>query len=447
MRNDFKYDLFISYFHEDEKKVKGIYDKLTRYGMRVFWAKRELPLGKSFPVELENALLSSQHFMLFFSEGASKSEWVRQESDTFLSKCHMKNRDYRRMYVLLDRECDPKHIPVFLQDINRPSNLDKLIADLLRVALGDEQEEIRLLKEQLEQQTRKLEEAQGYYRHRRFWSPLAANRDVHIFTCARDVAYNPNSSRGYGGRTNIDIWDYRAVLDISHFFASNYPNTKVTIEDPVHKLNGRDLEEIARLEQHRRQMKNLLADKDCIIVGSPDVSDFAELVLAQIHKITWYNEERIKRKGFVIIKEQKNTKSSFYWQKIDHEQEGVAEILPSGHYKYYPHVLASEDGKPGKMHGILVVANNPFCSEGVRRKVIILSGFSGVATNAIAKILTDDNCLGEFFRLDDACANTERDSEALIGVEYVINRNFADWDTRQVKDYSDTITFENFVEI
>ena len=134
MRNDFKYDLFISYFHEDEKKVKSIYDKLTKYGMRVFWAKRELPLGKPFPVELENALLNSQHFMLFFSEGASKSEWVRQESDTFLSKCHMKNREYRRMYVLLDRECDPTHVPIFLQNINRFSyfnSLSKLIFKIL----------------------------------------------------------------------------------------------------------------------------------------------------------------------------------------------------------------------------------------------------------------------------------------------------------------------------
>lgn len=447
MRSDFKYDLFISYFHEDERKVKLIFEKMDRFGLRVFWAKRELPAGKAYPAELEFALLNSQHFMLFFSEGTTKSQWVRQEIDAFMSQCHLKDKDHRRMYILLDNTCDPGLLPAFLQQIHRPETLDKLIAELLRIALGDGQDEIRLLKDQLEQQTRKLEVAQNYYRHRRFWSPIAANRDLHIFTCARDVAYDPTSSRGYGGRTNIDIWDYRAVLDISHFFASNYPNSKVTIEDPVHKLHGRDLEEPTRLEQHRRQMKNLLADKDCIIVGSPDVSDFAELVLAQIHKISWYNEERIKKKGFVIIKEQKNTRSSFYWQKTDNEQEGVAEIFPSGHYEYYPHVLASEDGNPGRMYGILVVANNPFCSEGLRRRIIILSGFSGLATNAIAKILTDDNCLGEFFRLDDACANTGRDFEALIRVEYVIGRNFTDWDTRQIKDYSDTITFEKLVEV
>jgi len=447
MRSDFKYDVFISYFHEDEKKVKPIFDKLTKYSMRVFWAKRELPTGKSFPAELENALLGSQHFMLYCSEGAIKSEWVRQESDTFLSKCNMKDKDHRRMYILMDPSCNPDHLPVFLQSIHRPSNLDKLAADLLKVAIGEGQEEIRLLKNQLEQQTRKVEEAQSYYRHRRFWGPISANRDVHIFTCARDVAYDPNSSRGYGGRTNIDIWDYRAVLDISHFFASNYPNAKVTIEDPVHKLHGRDIEESARLDQHKRHMKNLLADKDCIIVGSPDVSDFAELVLAQIHKISWYNEERNKGKGFVIIKEQKNTKSSFYWEKMDNEEEGVAEIQPTGRYEYFPHILATEDGKPGKMYGILVVANNPFCSEGLHRKIIILSGFSGVATNAVAKILTDDNCLGEFFRLDDACANIGEDFEVLVGVEYVIDRNFTYWDTRQVKDLSDTITFEKIVEI
>jgi hypothetical protein len=194
-------------------------------------------------------------------------------------------------------------------------------------------------------------------------------------------------------------------------------------------------------------MKGLLENKDCIIIGSPDVSDFAEIVLAQIHKIAFYAEERIKRKGFVVIKEQKYTKSSFYWKKIEDEKEGVAEIQSPGHNTLYPHILPTEDGDPGSMYGILVVANNPFCTEGLQRKIIILSGFSGVATNAISKILTDELCLTEFFRLDNACASVNRNAEILVRVEYVVERDFTSRDTRQIRDFSDTINFVKLVEI
>lgn len=42
--------------------------------------------------------------------------------------------------------------------------------------------------------------------------------------------------------------------------------------------------------------RDLLMDKDCIIVGSPDVSDFAEIVLARVHQIPPYGtNERSRR--------------------------------------------------------------------------------------------------------------------------------------------------------
>jgi hypothetical protein len=99
------------------------------------------------------------------------------------------------------------------------------------------------------------------------------------------------------------------------------------------------------------------------------------------------------------------------------------------------------------MYGILVVANNPFCKPELRRKIIILSGFSGVATNAIAKILTDEIYLDEFFKLDNAYANIDKDIEALIGVEYTIDKLFSNRDTRQIVNSEKAITFERLVEI
>lgn len=177
-------------------------------------------------------------------------------------------------------------------------------------------------------------------------------------------------------------------------------------------------------------------------MGPPDVSGFAEIALAHIEAIAPYTKERLKKKGFAIIyKEKKYTTSSFYWQK--EEEEGVAQILQRGKYEYFPHRLADEDGNSGKMYGILVVANNPFCRDSLKRRIAILSGFSGVATNGIAKIITDDNCLSEFFKLDNEYTNLSQDIEVLIGVEYDIDSGFTNRDTRRIKK----ITFEKLVKI
>jgi hypothetical protein len=103
-----------------------------------------------------------------------------------------------------------------------------------------------------------------------------------------------------------------------------------------------------------------------------------------------------------------------------------------------------EDGSNGKMYGILIVAKNPFCKDGQQRRIIILSGFSGVATNAIAMLLTDERTyLKEFFRLDEKYVNLDRDIEALVGVEYCVDTDSDIRDTRQIK----SITFEELVEI
>jgi hypothetical protein len=96
------------------------------------------------------------------------------------------------------------------------------------------------------------------------------------------VRWPTNSLRLGTGKIST-LWDYRAVLDITHFFALNFSETKITIEDSVSKLHGEDLETVARLAVRVARMSSMLEDKDCIIVGSPDVSDFAEIVLAR-HK-------------------------------------------------------------------------------------------------------------------------------------------------------------------
>jgi TIR domain len=458
MRNDYEYDVFISYSREDEEDARLIYNQMSEVNLRVFWAEKKLPVGMDFPSELEKATLNSQHFVLYYTAAAAKSEWVKREWELFYTQCYMKDPKHRMMFVLVADSCSDALIPPLLRNLQHTKSIHRLVTDVTKTILDSMAEELKqataqqnvkisLLESQLEQERRKVEEAQAYYRHNRFWGPVTRNRDVHIFTCARDVPHASGSTRGYGGRTNIDMWDYRAVLDITEFFAANYPNTKVKIEDPMSKLHDKDLEQAVPLAYRFSHITSLLDNKDCIIIGSPDVSDFAELTLAAIHHISPYTEGRLKRKGFVLIKERKYTKSSFYWEKEGDEEEGVARIVSPDDYRYFKNKPATKDETEGKMYGILVVANNPFCKEGVRRKIIILSGFSGVATNAIAKLLTDEGCLNEFFKLDNEYTDIERDVEALVGVEYAVEGSFDNRDTRRIKDSVNAITFEELVEI
>jgi hypothetical protein len=454
MSHHFLHDVFISFAHGDTSKVRTIYAKLTSFGLRVFWSDRTLEPGKPFPGELEKALMGSQHFVLYFSENSAKSEWVGKEWNTFLQNCHFKDKENRRMYVLVEKSCPQELVPLLLRDIQRPESIDHIITELIKFTMEnlkrdlsgttkEKEEDVSSLQTQLEQEKRKVQEARDYYQYHRFWRPIADHGAVHVFTCGRDVQHDSNNPRGYGGRTNIDVWDYRAVLDITHFFASRYPNTKISIEDPTSKLHGQDFSNAGHLADQIAQMRSKLGDRDCIIVGSPDVSDFAEIVLAHIHHIDPYTEKRDKQKGFVIIKDKKYTTSSFYWEKKEEEEEGVAQIIGENQRKYFPNKPPLENGDPGKMYGILIAANNPFDQRDIQRKIIILSGFSGIATNAIAKIVTDESYLQEFYKLDHEYVHLGRNIEALIGVEYTINKDFKNRDTRQIKK----ITFENLVEI
>lgn len=441
MRSDYQYDVFISFAHEDEEKVRPIYDKIRQFGLRPFWSK-DLPQGKEFPSELEKALKDSQHFVLNCSEKAAKSNWVCREWQMFLDLYHLRDPENRRMYVLLDAGCVPNLIPDLLKHLQRPNSPDELLAALVGVL---ERDYDRTMVE-LELVKRKVTEAQEYYRYNRFWGPIVKNREVNIFTCGRVITHDPKGGRGYGGRTNIDLWDFRAVLNITDFFGSNYPNTRVTIEDPVSKLGVQNLAEEAHLVDRLADMRSMLEDKDCIIIGSPDVSDFAEQVLAKIHNIRPYAKDRIKSKGFVLIKDRKQSRSSFYWEKEEQEEESVAQIIDTNKYEYFLNKLP-DHGRSGEMHGILIVGNNPFCRRKENRRIVILSGFSGVATNAIALLLTHESCLQEFFKFDNAYANIDRNIEALIGVRYVIEEDFVNRDTRRIEDHKTMITFERLVEI
>lgn len=228
--------------------------------------------------------------------GNEKKHWIIEECEKFHSHCHLPHREWRKMFLLVPDKNATSYIPPFLADIHRAEAVSEVVSEIVstlksgtKSLLQSKTDQIARLESNLEQALRTSNDAFEVYGHGRFWKTFSDNADLHIFTCARDAEFETGGGRGRGGRTNIDKWDFQSVLDITHYFASHHPTTKVTIEDPVSKLL--DVEPFDAGEFSATATEKL-RDKDCIIIGSPDVSDFAELALAKVHNLKGYRAKQ-----------------------------------------------------------------------------------------------------------------------------------------------------------
>ena len=458
MSSLYEKQIFISYAREDRTTIQGFVNDLKKCGLSFWWDKEDISLGDRWREKIDEAIRSSQHFLLYCTVNSKASDQVGHELRTFQEDA--KGNPSRKLFVLKAPNCEQKHVPPHLGEFQHADSLNDVIIYVLNVAQRESKQRLDELERRAEKEKKDLEEAlaierakvseaRKYYGHRRFWEPFAANKEVHIFTCGRDIPPDETRPRGTGGfRTNIDKWDYRAVLGIAHFFASNYPGTEFIIEDPASKLQQEDIGRVPVLANRIAEIGDSLRDKDCIIIGSPDVNDFAEIVLSRIHRIGPYDNERRKSKGFVLIRDGKNTASSFYWKTAQGEHEGIARLgqRPLRIYEHEQPSIVDDQQRAGTMHGILVVADNPFSLSGPRR-IMILSGFSGVATNAMAKFLTEDAYLSSFFPFDEARSQQARAIEAVISVKYKMGPGSENKDARQIEDAADSITFEELVAV
>jgi formylglycine-generating enzyme required for sulfatase activity len=75
-----KADIFISYAHEDELRVRSIVYELERLGLTVFW-DRTIPVGKTWHRHIETALVESNCVVVIWSKFSIVSEWVIEEAE------------------------------------------------------------------------------------------------------------------------------------------------------------------------------------------------------------------------------------------------------------------------------------------------------------------------------------------------------------------------------
>ena len=73
----FDFDIFFSFASLDKAEARPLYEQLTASGLRVFWSDESLQesIGESWYNEIAEALQSSRHFVLLWTEASAKSKF------------------------------------------------------------------------------------------------------------------------------------------------------------------------------------------------------------------------------------------------------------------------------------------------------------------------------------------------------------------------------------
>ncbi len=438
--DDFLYDIFFSYNINDEAKVRQIYDAFGENGLRPFFAPTNLQklVGTSHWEEaILAAIPKSHHLGVYCSKDAAISKWVLKEVAKFRTSAEHREGADQRILVIRDpalSEHDLEGIlsTIGLDNVLRPSDWLHAMRIVTDKRMGHLSTALASAKEELAQTKNLARQSFEYYRHMRFWKPFSdpSGQSLHIFTCGRDTAEGAGQ-RGSGGRTSIDKWDYQAVVDITHHFARHYRDIGVVIEQPVSK---------ARIDEETRmfdtaEFTQKLINRNCVVIGSPDVSDFAEITLASLLGVKSYSPTSKLATGFRIMKDGRRF-STFYEQSSAENPDGVR-LMRRGQAD---ELFVCEDDRD---LGVLVLADNPFSEPGNEHKILILAGHSGTATRAMSLLLTNEDpwCLEAFYVLEQQIAVMSGPIAAVIEVtcERVAGRDPKIGDDRMISSGEESI--------
>ncbi|MBV6439097.1 MAG: hypothetical protein EPGJADBJ_00729 [Saprospiraceae bacterium] len=226
-----------------------------------------------------------------------------------------------------------------------------------------------------------------YYNRSRFWKNILKDNNVSIFI----------GSLFHDGlkRNTIGDWDYRTAAELTSFLSSSKETMNVTLESPIPKhIKNQD-------ENYINWLKQQITNKNCILIGSPDVNDLVEIALCAIWKKAPF--KRIKNNdldfsGYIPYKKYNQkpgeiSEMAFFRYDIDSKakEEKRGFIIKDGTHETkfeQPHNYPGDDNETGEVRtllGQLVVVENPFSSD---KRLIIISGISGPATLGIAQMLT-----------------------------------------------------------
>jgi hypothetical protein len=127
---DFRFDVFVSYSHQDKDRVRTLVDRLRGEGLRVWFDERDIEPGSSFPAEISKGLQESKKAVFCLSSTALESHWVQTELNTAIAR-DPQNKQRRFILLRLDNCQFPDLLNQF-QWLNWQSGNNELIGEVVR---------------------------------------------------------------------------------------------------------------------------------------------------------------------------------------------------------------------------------------------------------------------------------------------------------------------------
>lgn len=238
---------------------------------------------------------------------------------------------------------------------------------------------------------------------KRLWNHLLGRRgEVSIFTGA---LHNESF-----GREMIGDWDLRTASELTSYFARQ--QYRATIENPVYTPEYPKRDKSTPLNIYRTRLKEMLTDKNCILIASPDVNPLTEVMLGQIYGIpddrlfseTSDDDFHRHPQAIVVVKEkssinkpsEENTAKRFFYREIPLQSfEATRRGFESAQLierRIMDGFVSQVDTQQEefRVFGQIVILPNPYRSDdqSPQRYIIILNGVSGPATFALTHVLT-----------------------------------------------------------
>ena len=243
-----------------------------------------------------------------------------------------------------------------------------------------------------------------------FWTRIFGHPGrVAIFTGA---LHNPDFKREMVGD-----WDLRTASELMSYFSTH--QLMATIESPIYQPEKVEVD----LAKYLKQIRNLIKDKNAIVIASADVNPLTELLLGQLYGVPdekLFSQEfernlyttavaaikkrgaRLESNGGIVPNVGAGIKIKRFFFSEGESSNGMEERGFCGNWLPGRELLEEFRGqsecKGGAfdLYAHMVVALNPFVStRGSNNYVVILNGISGPSTFALTHLLTGG--MGEEF--------------------------------------------------
>jgi hypothetical protein len=307
-------------------------------------------------------------------------------------------------------------IPLVNHSLNRNIPFD--IKGLWQVNFDKADELRRELEQILPTIDRDFKRDREDHPYRCVWDPFLQHKNIHVVTCARGMQEDKDRT---GGRTNIDLWDFKSVSELSLFIAQRYDSAKVPLDPPKNKRMLPELQ--GNLDKIHKELLDDLQGHDSVIIGSPDVSDYAEIVLACLHGIKPHEIPADSvQMPFRFVKKTEAANhprrmSAFYRLP---GQDGKEKVEFGGQEVDFEETKGIKDEKPvhkGTTYAVITIAKWP-----AQYHTMVISGFTGIATFAAMRLLTDYTLKAQLIKYLDKLKGDKMKSAAgvniLVSVDY-----------------------------